>query len=156
LAFGLFDDLSCFFELLLQHGCIYARATPICVDDCQRYEALSVQPLGKAIGDFPTSLDFRRHNEKIWNQWRQLKFPSVWAGGKMGVAEMAESMSLLDRCRESILRLAATQPPDGKRAISVLAEIFQANGGPGSYDGQPGQSQDFAAADRRPKPRRAA
>jgi hypothetical protein len=105
---------------------------------------------------FSQGLIFLRHNEKIWNQWRQLKFPSVWAGGKMGVAEMAESMSLLDRCRESILRLAATQPPDGKRAISVLAEIFQANAGSGSYDGQPGPSQDFAATDRRPKPSRRA
>jgi hypothetical protein len=78
------------------------------------------------------------------------------AGGKVGVDEMAESMSLLDECRESILKLAATQPSDGKRAISVLAEIFQANAGSASPGGQRGQSQDFAATDRRPKPSRRA
>ena len=69
---------------------------------------------------------------------------------------MAESMSLLDGCRESILKLAATQPSDGKRAILVLAEIFQANAGSASPDGQHGQSQGFVATDRRPKPSRRA
>src|SRR5258705_8212941 len=69
---------------------------------------------------------------------------------------MAESMSLLDGCRESILKLAATQPSDGKRAILVLAEIFQANAGSASPDGQRGQSQGFVATDRRPKPSRRA
>jgi hypothetical protein len=49
---------------------------------------------------------------------------------------MAES--LLDGCRESILKIAATQSPDGERAISILAEMFQADSGessPGSRRG---------------------
>jgi hypothetical protein len=43
---------------------------------------------------------------------------------------MAES--LLDGCRESILKIAATQSPDGERAISILAEMFQADSGESS------------------------
>ncbi len=55
---------------------------------------------------------------------------------------MAES--LLDECRESILKIAATQPPDGKRAILMMAEMFRANSGRASSEGQP-SPQNFHA-----------
>jgi hypothetical protein len=42
---------------------------------------------------------------------------------------MAESMSLLDQCRESILKIATTQAPEGKRAILNMAEMFRTNSG---------------------------
>jgi hypothetical protein len=45
--------------------------------------------------------------------------------------------SLLDECHESILKIAETQPPDGKRAILAMAEVFQVNSGRMSADGQP-------------------
>ena len=45
--------------------------------------------------------------------------------------------SLLDECYESILKIAETQPPDGKRAISAMAEMFQDNSGRTSRDGRP-------------------
>ena len=32
--------------------------------------------------------------------------------------------SLLDECYESILKIAETQPPDGKRAILAMARVF--------------------------------
>jgi hypothetical protein len=35
--------------------------------------------------------------------------------------------SLLDECHKSILRIAETQPPDGRRAILMMAEMFRAN-----------------------------
>jgi hypothetical protein len=56
---------------------------------------------------------------------------------------MAES--LLDECRESILKIAATQPPDGERAILMMAEMFRANSGQVCCDDQPSSSQDFPA-----------
>jgi hypothetical protein len=39
------------------------------------------------------------------------------------------SESLLDECHESILKIAATQPPEGKKAILIMAETFRANAG---------------------------
>jgi hypothetical protein len=63
---------------------------------------------------------------------------------------MAESMSLLDECRESILKIAATQPPDGKRAILRLAELFRVNSGRKSSDGRRSSSREFEAADWQP------
>jgi hypothetical protein len=56
--------------------------------------------------------------------------------------------SLLDECHESILKIAETQPPDGKTAILAMAEVFQVNSGRMSTDGQPSSLQDFHASDR--------
>jgi hypothetical protein len=58
--------------------------------------------------------------------------------------------SLLDECHESILKIAETQPPDGKRAILAMAKVFQVNSGRMSTDGKPSSPQDFHASDRRP------
>jgi hypothetical protein len=46
------------------------------------------------------------------------------------------SESLLDECRESILKIAETQSPDGRRAILAMARMFQVNSDPGSSRGQ--------------------
>ena len=59
--------------------------------------------------------------------------------------------SLLDECCESILKIAETQPPVGKMAISMLAEMFRENPGR-ARDGRPSSSQDFQAPDRQPIP----
>jgi hypothetical protein len=59
--------------------------------------------------------------------------------------------SLLDECRESILKIAETQPPDGKRAILAMAEVFQVNSGRMTSDGQLSSSQEFHALDRQPR-----
>jgi hypothetical protein len=56
--------------------------------------------------------------------------------------------SLLDECHESILKIAETQPPDGKRAILAMAEVFQVNSSRMSTDDQPSSPQDFHASDR--------
>jgi hypothetical protein len=56
---------------------------------------------------------------------------------------MAES--LLDECREAILKMAATQAPEGERAILVMAETFWANSGRTCCDDQPSSPQDFPA-----------
>ena len=58
--------------------------------------------------------------------------------------------SLLDECCESILKIAETQPPVGKMAISMMAEMFRENSGPAARDGRPSSSQDFQAPDRQP------
>jgi len=42
------------------------------------------------------------------------------------------SESLLNECHESILKIAETQSPDGKRAILAMAQIFQVKSGPAS------------------------
>jgi hypothetical protein len=55
--------------------------------------------------------------------------------------------SLLDECYESILKIAETQPHDGKRAILALAEMFQDNSGRKSLDSQPSLSENIRAAD---------
>jgi hypothetical protein len=59
--------------------------------------------------------------------------------------------SLLDECHESILKIAETQPPDGKRAILAMAGVFQVNSGRMTSDGQLSSSQDFHALDRQPR-----
>src|SRR3981189_548509 len=53
------------------------------------------------------------------------------------------SGSLLDQCRESILRIAETQPPDGRRAMLVMAELFRANSGRALSEGRRPLSQDL-------------
>jgi hypothetical protein len=59
--------------------------------------------------------------------------------------------SLLDECCESILKIAETQPPVGKMAISMMAEMFRENSGRAARDGRPStSSQDFQAPDRQP------
>jgi hypothetical protein len=58
--------------------------------------------------------------------------------------------SLLDECHESILKIAETQPPDGKRAILAMAKVFQVNSRQMSTDGQPASPHDFHRSDRRP------
>jgi hypothetical protein len=59
------------------------------------------------------------------------------------------SESLLDECHESILKIAATQPPEGKRAILMMAERFRA-AGPESSVAQPSPSNDFDVPDPQP------
>jgi len=58
------------------------------------------------------------------------------------------SESLLDECYESILKIAETQPPDGKRAILAMAKMFQVNSAPASSDGPPSSSQNLHVPDR--------
>jgi hypothetical protein len=58
--------------------------------------------------------------------------------------------TLLDECCESILKIAETQPPVGKMAISMMAEIFRDNAGRAARDGQPSSSRDFQAPDWQP------
>jgi hypothetical protein len=60
------------------------------------------------------------------------------------------SESLLDECHESILKIAATQPPEGKKAILIMAETFRANAGRPSPVVQPSLSQDFHVPGRQP------
>jgi hypothetical protein len=60
--------------------------------------------------------------------------------------------SLLDECYESILKIAETQPPDGKRAILAMAKMFQVNSGRASSDGQPSSSRNHHAPDRQSIP----
>ena len=60
----------------------------------------------------------------------------------------AMSGSLLDQCRKSILKIAETQPPDGRRAILMMAEMFRANSDRASSDGRPSLSQDFHGSGR--------
>jgi hypothetical protein len=74
---------------------------------------------------------------------REISFPA----GSAGIALMTGS--LLDECCESILKIAETQPPVGKMAISMMAEMFS---GRAARGGQPSSSQDFQAPDRQPIP----
>jgi hypothetical protein len=57
------------------------------------------------------------------------------------MADMQES--LLDECHESILKIAETQAPEGKRAILAMAESLWASSGRTSSDSQPSSLQDF-------------
>jgi len=61
-------------------------------------------------------------------------------------------MSLLEECHESILKIAETQSPDGKRAILTMAAMFQLNSGRASADRQPLSSQDLPGSDWQPTP----
>jgi len=61
--------------------------------------------------------------------------------------------SLLDECHQSILKIAATQPPEGKKAILIMAETFRANAGRTSI-AQPAPSNDFDVPDPQPVLRR--
>jgi hypothetical protein len=100
------------------------------------------------------SLIFQRHKRKILEPIVIAKIPPRWRQRKaLGVSLM--SQSLLDECHESILKIAATQPPEGKRAILIMAETFRANAGGASSVAQPSSSQDFHAPGRQPvRPRR--
>jgi hypothetical protein len=86
-------------------------------------------------------------SKKYWNQSQSAKFPFRLA--TQGLPIMTGS--LLDECCESILKIAETQPPVGKMAISMLAEMFRENSGR-ARDGRPSSSQDFQAPDRQPIP----
>jgi len=73
------------------------------------------------------------------------------AGGNVarrGTGQM--TVSLLDECRESILKIAETQPPDGKKAIRAMAEMFRVNTGRTSVEGPALLSQNFRSSDRQP------
>ena len=74
-----------------------------------------------------------------WNQMAIAKIPSTLAATQGS----AMSGSLLDECRKSIVKIAETQPPAGKRAILMMAEMFRSNSGRASADGRPSLSQDF-------------
>ncbi|WP_146687939.1 hypothetical protein [Bradyrhizobium canariense] len=87
-------------------------------------------------------------SKKHWNQSQSAKFP--FRLGNAGIALMTGS--LLDECCESILKIAETQPPVGKMAISMMAEMFRENSGQAARDGQLSSSQDFQAPDRQPIP----
>jgi hypothetical protein len=60
--------------------------------------------------------------------------------------------NLLDECHQSILKIAETQPPDGKRAILIMAEMFRVNSGSASSEEWASSSQDVHARDEQPKP----
>jgi hypothetical protein len=62
------------------------------------------------------------------------------------MAQMPES--LLDECYRSILKIAETQPHDGKKAILALAEMFQDSSGRRSCDSRSSLSQNIRAPDR--------
>src|ERR1700738_653701 len=79
---------------------------------------------------------------------REIRFPA----GNAGIPLMTGS--LLDECCQSILKIAETQPPVGKMAISMLAEMFRENSGRAAGAGQPSSSQHFQAPDRQPTPSR--
>jgi hypothetical protein len=63
-------------------------------------------------------------------------------------------MSLLEECHESILKIAETQSPDGKRAILIMAAVFELNSGRASADRQPSSSQDLPGSEWQPTPSR--
>jgi hypothetical protein len=70
----------------------------------------------------------------------------VIPSGKLqqGVAAMADmEESLLDECHQSIVKIAETQAPDGRRAILAMAENFWASSGRVSCGNQQSSSQDF-------------
>src|ERR1700692_3729384 len=92
------------------------------------------------------SLIFQRHKAKSTGTNRNPRNSLCNAG----IALMTGS--LLDECCESILKIAETQPPVGKMAISMMAEMFRENSGRAARDGRPSSSQDFQAPDRRPIP----
>jgi hypothetical protein len=92
--------------------------------------------------DLWASLIYPRHKQKkqkLWNQQQSPKFPLGWRQHR----GIPMSGSLLDQCRESILRIAETQPPDGRRAMLVMAELFRANSGRASSEGRRPLSQDL-------------
>lgn len=51
--------------------------------------------------------------------------------------------SLLDECHESIVRIAETQSPDGRKVILAMAERLWASSDRASSDRQPSSSQSF-------------
>ena len=77
--------------------------------------------------------------KRPWNQMAIAKIPSTLAATQGS----AMSGSLLDECRKSIVKIAETQSPAGKRAILMMAEMFRSNSGRASADGRPSLSQDF-------------
>jgi hypothetical protein len=77
--------------------------------------------------------------EKLWNQSRSPKFFLHWRQCNAWSHRMSES--LLDECHESIVKIAETQSPDGKRAILAMARIFRANSGPAASKRQASPSQ---------------
>jgi hypothetical protein len=74
----------------------------------------------------------------------------VIPSGKLqqGIADMTDmEESLLDECHESIVKIAETQAPDGRRAILAMAENFCASSGRVSSGDQPSSSlQGFPPA----------
>src|SRR6202165_121381 len=92
------------------------------------------------------SLIFQRHKAKSTGTNRN-------PGDSLSGWQRRDSLmtgSLLDECCESILKIAETQPPVGKMAISMMAEMFRENSGRAARDGRPSSSQDFQAPDRPP------
>src|ERR1700722_7740376 len=87
-------------------------------------------------------------SKKHWNQSQSAEIP--FPAGNAGIALMTGN--LLDECCESILKIAETQPPVGKMAISMMAEVFRENSGRAARDGRPSSSQDFQPPDRQPIP----
>jgi hypothetical protein len=105
----------------------------------------------RRVADFVglwVSLLFQHHKskklKKTRNQWQTPKFLLRWRQHR----GIVMSGSLLDQCRKSILKIAETQPPDGRRAILMMAEMFRANSDRASSDGRPSLSQDFHASGR--------
>jgi hypothetical protein len=70
---------------------------------------------------------------------------------RFGVGPM--SQSLLDECHQSILKIAATQPPEGKKAILIMAETFRVRATRVTV-AQPSLSRGFDAPGRQPALRR--
>src|ERR1700676_2190863 len=81
--------------------------------------------LGRTLGEhFWGQPNFSAsQSKKHWNQSQSAKIPFPACNG--GIALMTGS--LLDECCESILKIAETQPPVGKMAISMMAEMFREN-----------------------------
>ncbi|SED19282.1 hypothetical protein SAMN05444164_4022 [Bradyrhizobium erythrophlei] len=101
------------------------------------------------VNVFGQSIFLASQSKKHWNQSQSAKI-LFW----LAKQELRMTGTLLDECCDSILKLAETQPPVGKIAISMMAEIFRENAGRAARDGQPSSSQDFQAPDRQPIPYR--
>jgi hypothetical protein len=94
----------------------------------RRIAARWAEPRENILGH---SLIFQRHKAKSTGTNRN-------PGNSLSGWQRRDSLmtgSLLDECCESILKIAETQPPVGKMAISMMAEMFRENSGRAARDG---------------------
>jgi hypothetical protein len=99
--------------------------------------------LGRALGEhFGAAKFFSVTKQKALEPIaiREIPFPA----GNARIALM--TVSLLDECCESILKIAETQPPVGKMAISMMAEMFRENSSRAARDERPSSSQRLPSA----------
>jgi len=119
---------------ILVYACISRQSADTCVGNY--FAARTSSAFGSAY--FFSAIKLK-NLKRPWNQMAIAKIPSTLAATQGS----AMSGSLLDECRKSIVKIAETQPPAGKRAILMMAEMFRSNSGRASADGRPSLSQDF-------------